>query len=171
MNERCKVESRAFNRSTATSQNHLSRVERNSFLAEPHLTRMSTIRSDGWAHTTPVYYTWEDGVFWHSIGPNRQHQKNLSTNSKITECIDIDLRMEQGISGGAISVVCFGEASIIDEPGRVRAITGSMLKRYMGEEQGQVYLDLVSEEFGNGRVAVKVTPARWITWDFRKAPS
>lgn len=155
--------------STATVRNRLSEVERSDFLREANLTRFSTIRPDGWAHTTPVYYTWEDEVILHSIGPNRQHLRNLENSRQVTECMDVDYRLGGDVEAGAVSVVCYGIAEIVDEAAIVADMTKRMLARYMGPEAGQLYFEKVAHEVGNGRVLVRVRPERWITWDYRKA--
>jgi nitroimidazol reductase NimA-like FMN-containing flavoprotein (pyridoxamine 5'-phosphate oxidase superfamily) len=60
-------------KSTATIENALTAEERDHFLSQRLLSRLSTIRTDGWPHTTPGWFLWENGEFIHSLGPDRQH--------------------------------------------------------------------------------------------------
>ncbi|HVA06267.1 MAG TPA: pyridoxamine 5'-phosphate oxidase family protein [Acidimicrobiales bacterium] len=154
--------------STATARNGLTDAERDEFLRQPHVTRFTTNRSDGWAHTTPIYYTWTGHEILHSIGPKRQHLRNLERDGRVTECIDVDFRLDGSAGAGAVSVVCFGVAEIVEDAALVSDMTREMLIRYMGAEDGPRYFAEVAHECGNGRVVLRVRPVRWITWDYRK---
>lgn len=147
----------------------MTKAERDAFLIAPNVTRFSTIRPDGWAHTTPIYYAWENDRFLHSLGPGRRHLTNLASNSKVTECVDLDWRPTTGASSGAISVLCFGEATIIEDAATVAEVTQRILVKYLGEADGNGYFNHIQSEFGNGRVLVSVEPVTWLTWDYRKS--
>ena len=156
-------------KSTATRENAMTVAERDAFLSQRLLSRLCTIRSDGWPHATPVWFLWEDGAFLHSLGPNRQHLRNIAVNPRVTECIDVDHRLERGLAAGASAVVCFGEARIIEDESEAREMLERILRHYLGPEDGKKYLEPSLAELPLGRRMVRVTPQRWLTWDFRKA--
>jgi nitroimidazol reductase NimA-like FMN-containing flavoprotein (pyridoxamine 5'-phosphate oxidase superfamily) len=155
-------------KSTATAENALTPEERDRFLLQRLLSRFSTIRADGWPHTTPVWFLWENGEFIHSLGPDRQHLRNLQHNSKVTECVDVDNRLTDGLAAGACSVVCFGEAEIVDDVEESRGLLDRILMHYLGPEDAPKYLEPSLAEIPLGRRMVRVRPIRWLTWDFSK---
>ncbi|HZV75596.1 MAG TPA: pyridoxamine 5'-phosphate oxidase family protein [Conexibacter sp.] len=156
-------------KTTATAENALTPAERDAFLMgeTPLVTRFSTIRPDGWAHTAPTWYWWTGTHFLHALGPGRRHLRNVAENPKVTECVDIDQRAD-GSGGRAAAVVCFGEAEIVDDRDEIVAWSGKMLERYLGAELAAQYLQFAAAEIDHGRRLVKVTPVRWLTWDYAK---
>jgi PPOX class probable F420-dependent enzyme len=155
-------------KSTATAENALTDDERDRFLAQPLLSRLSTIRPDGWPHTTPVWFLWENGEFVHSLGPDRQHLRNLRKDLRATECIDVDNRLEGGLDAGACSVVCFGEVEIVEDPEESRTLMERILTRYLGPTDAARYLEPALAEIPLGRRLIRLRPKRWISWDFSK---
>ena len=62
-----------MNLTTATRDNALTDEEREAFLAEKRVGRLGTNRGDGWWHVTPIWYVWENGCFYLSLGNSRRH--------------------------------------------------------------------------------------------------
>lgn len=157
-------------KTTATKENALTPEERDRFLMgeTPLVTRFSTLRPDGWAHTAPTWYWWTGTHFLHSLGPGRKHLRNLAENGKVTECIDIDQRPGGNAAGRAAAVVCFGEAEIVDDRDEIIEWSGKMLERYLGAELAAQYLQFSTAEIELGRRLVKVSPVKWLTWDYEK---
>jgi PPOX class probable F420-dependent enzyme len=156
-------------RTTATAENALSDGERDALLALRLVSRLSTNRSDGWPHTTPVWFIWDGNAFVQSLGPDRVHLRNLRRDVRVTECVDVDHRLEGSLADGAWSVVCFGEAEIVAPPTAARRLTRSILEKYLGAEDLDRYVELSMKEVEAGRRIVRVHPRRWLTWDFNKA--
>ena len=155
--------------STATNQNVMTEVERDEFLSEALVSRLTSQRSDGWPHVAPVWYVWQDGVFVHSIGAGRRHLRNIAENPLVTECIDVDYRLAGGLAAGAKAVTCFGRAEIIDDREYAIAAIEQILFRYLGPDDGRAYLEPSIAELDHGRQMIRVTPVRWVTWDYTKA--
>jgi PPOX class probable F420-dependent enzyme len=153
---------------TATPENAMTPAERDAFLSNVLLTRVSTNRPDGWPHTAPAWFLWENGTFLHSFGPGRQHIRNMKRDPRITECIDIDERLFEGLAGRAAATVCFGEAEILNDPEEQRALMERILLKYLGPADAAKYLEPSLAEIPQGRVQVRVRPRRWITWDYAK---
>jgi nitroimidazol reductase NimA-like FMN-containing flavoprotein (pyridoxamine 5'-phosphate oxidase superfamily) len=157
-------------KTTATAENKLTPAERDEFLmgGDPMIARFTTIRPDGWAHTAPAWYWWTGEHFLHSIGPGRKHLRNLAENTKVTECVDLDERPGGNAAGRAAAVVCFGEAEIVEDRDEIIEWSGKMLDRYLGGEIAAKYLEFSTAEIEHGRRLVRVTPVRWLTWDYAK---
>jgi nitroimidazol reductase NimA-like FMN-containing flavoprotein (pyridoxamine 5'-phosphate oxidase superfamily) len=155
-------------RSTATAENAMSERERDAFLTTAGLSRLSTLRADGFAHTTPCWFLWQDGVFVHSIGAGRMHLRNVRRNLKVTECVDIDERPEHGLGARAAAVVCFGEAEVIEDQQESVEWSRRVLARYFAPDAASSYLEHLVADVERGRRAVIVRPHRFVTWDYAK---
>jgi nitroimidazol reductase NimA-like FMN-containing flavoprotein (pyridoxamine 5'-phosphate oxidase superfamily) len=153
-----------LNKTTATRENALTEAERDTFLARKLDGHLGTHRADGWWHVTPIWYLWEHGRFYHTLGNSRRHLKNLRRDPHATLCVDIDPRLAEGLQAGTRAVVCFGLAELVEDARLVREITNRILLRYIGPEAPQ-FEEAVWFE---GRTAVILTPVRWLTWDQSK---
>lgn len=151
-------------KSTATKENALDQVEIDDLLAIRQDGRLATNRGDGWWHVTPIWYLWEGGRFFHTLGARRRHLRNLKGDPHATLCVDQDPRLTEGLEAGARAVVCFATAELSTDAALIREVTEKMLVRYLGEE-ARAYLDPIMAE---GRTIVTLTPQHWLTWDYNK---
>ncbi len=151
-------------KSTATKENALNRQEIDEFLAVRQDGRLATNRGDGWWHVTPIWYLWESGRFFHTLGADRRHLRNLRQDSHCTLCVDEDPRLTEGLDAGARSVVCFATAELSSDEDLIREVTEKILVRYLGPE-ASAYVDPIMAE---GRMIVTLTPVNWLTWDYNK---
>jgi nitroimidazol reductase NimA-like FMN-containing flavoprotein (pyridoxamine 5'-phosphate oxidase superfamily) len=149
-----------LNLTTATRENALTEEERDEFLGRKLVGRLATNRGDGWWHMTPIWYLWQDGRFYLSLGNSRRHLKNMRQDDHVTLCVDVDPRVDDP-SQAPRSVVCFGLAELVEEDARVRAITEKLENRYIGGVPPEFDEALWFE----GRTAVAITPVRWLAWD------
>jgi nitroimidazol reductase NimA-like FMN-containing flavoprotein (pyridoxamine 5'-phosphate oxidase superfamily) len=151
-------------KSTATKENALDSQEIDAFLAIKQDGRLGSNRGDGWWHVTPIWYLWEGGRFFHTLGAGRRHVANLREDSHATLCVDEDPRLTEGLEAGARSVVCFATAELSEDEGLIRDVTEKILVRYLGPE-ASAYVDPIMAE---GRTIVTLTPSHWLTWDYNK---
>jgi nitroimidazol reductase NimA-like FMN-containing flavoprotein (pyridoxamine 5'-phosphate oxidase superfamily) len=103
-----------LNRTTATRENALTDEERDVFLAEKRVGRLASNRDDGWSHVTPIWYVWEGGRFFLSLGNSRRHLRNVARDPHVTLCVDDDPRMTD-LTKSPRSVVCFRLAKLVDD--------------------------------------------------------
>ena len=82
------------NKSTATPENALSQAEIDEYLNRRIMARMATQRADGYPHLTPIWFVWEDGKFFHTLGADRVHLTNLARDPRMSLVIDEDYRLE-----------------------------------------------------------------------------
>jgi PPOX class probable F420-dependent enzyme len=147
-----------LNRTTATKENALTDEERNAFLAEKRIGRLATQRADGWPHVTPIWYVWEDGRFFLTLGKSRRHLRNIAANRHVTMCVDDDPRMTD-LTKAPRSVVCFGLATLVEDEQAVREATRKVEDRYLGGAELDELL------WFEGRTVVEIEPVRWLAWD------
>jgi nitroimidazol reductase NimA-like FMN-containing flavoprotein (pyridoxamine 5'-phosphate oxidase superfamily) len=153
-----------LNLTTATKENALTDVERDEFLGRRLVGRLGTNRGDGWWHVTPIWYLWEDGRFYHTLGNSRRHLKNIRSDDHVTLCVDVDPRVDDPTLAPR-SVVCFGHAELVEDQARVRGITEKMEMRYLGGVPPEFDEALWFE----GRTVVVTKPVRWLAWDQGKS--
>ena len=150
----------------------MSKAEMNSFLEQKLLARFTSIRPDGYPHTTPLWYIWDGEVLWFFLGAGvhpRQHIRNLEQNPKLCVVIDRDARLEHGGLFDAQGVVIRGTGEVSTDEKLQEGIGQKVLRKYLGVE-GEQYVEaaLGDGKPGKNRVIVKVRPEQIVTWDFRK---
>jgi PPOX class probable F420-dependent enzyme len=156
-----------LNKTTATKVNALTDDERDAFLAIKQDGYMSTQREDGYPHLTPLWYLWDQGSFYFTLGASRRHLKNLRRDPHMSFCVDVDPRLTEGLAAGTQCVVAFGPGELIevaDDEAFVRDTTWRIMRRYVGEEATR-YKEAIWVE---PRTIVRMTPEHWLTWDQRK---
>ena len=156
-----------LNKTTATKENALTTEERDAFLAVKQDGYLSTLRTDGWIHLTPLWYLWQDGRFHYTLGASRRHLRNLRQDARMTFCVDVDPRLTQGLTAGTKCIVAFGmgELSELKDDARfVRETTERIMRRYVGDEAEQYQEAIWTEP----RTIVTMAPQQWLTWDQTK---
>jgi nitroimidazol reductase NimA-like FMN-containing flavoprotein (pyridoxamine 5'-phosphate oxidase superfamily) len=152
----------------------MSREEMDHLLQQKLVARLSSIRPDGYPHTTPLWYVWDSEALWFEIGAGerpRQHLRNLLSNPKLCVMIDRDARPEQGGVFDAQGVLIRGTVELSTDEMLQEEVSRTVLRRYLGDE-GERYLDdmLQDGKPGKNRVVAKVIPEHISGWDFRKLP-
>ena len=136
------------------------------------ISRFTSIRPDGFPHTTPLWYTWDGEALWFVIGAGarpRQHIRNLQRNLKVSVIIDRDARPLQGGSFDAQGVTIRGMAELSTNEKLQEEMSRMILVRYFGEVSDEnVEVILEDGKPGKNRVVVKVKPEKLFAWDLRK---
>ena len=103
-----------LNVTTATTRERAQR-RRARRIPQPQARRAAgTNRGDGWWHVTPIWYLWEDGRFYHTLGNSRGHLKNIRRDDHVTLCVDVDPRVDDPTLAPR-AVMCFGHAELVDD--------------------------------------------------------
>jgi PPOX class probable F420-dependent enzyme len=150
----------------------MSQEEMDGFLRQKLVARLTSIRPDGYPHTTPLWFVWDGEALSFELGAGerpRQHIRNLRANPKLCVIIDRDLRPEQGGVFDAQGVLIRGTAELSTDETLQEEVTHQVLRKYLGDE-GDQYVDLALGDGkpGKNRVIVKVRPESISAWDFRK---
>ena len=93
----------------------MSKEEIDRFLEQKLVARFTSIRLDGYPHTTPLWYVWDGEVLWFLLGAGtypRQHIRNLRRNPKLCVVIDRDARPEHGGLSDAQGVAIRGTVEL-----------------------------------------------------------
>ena len=156
-------------KTTATSENALTKEEIDERLAAGTLARLASYREDGMIHLTPVWFDWNGEVFRLTLGAGRIHLRNLARDPRVSILIDRDPRVDegaQGLAAGAWAIMCRGNATLSQDGALIRDVTVAVLKKALGPEDADKYAEPVMAE---GRTIVTITPQDWLTWDYNKA--
>jgi PPOX class probable F420-dependent enzyme len=150
----------------------MSKEEIDNFLRQKLVARLTSIRPDGYPHTTPLWYVWDGEVLWFILGAGerpRQHIRNLRRNPKLCVIIDRDVRPEQGGLFDAQGVGIRGTVELSTDETLQEEIARRLVRKYMGEE-GDQYIDglLQDGKPEKNRVIAKIKPENLFAWDFRK---
>jgi PPOX class probable F420-dependent enzyme len=150
----------------------MSKEEIDSFLQQKLVARLTSIRPDGYPHTTPLWYVWDGESLWYELGAGarpRQHIRNLRRNPKLCVTIDRDARPEHGGVFDAQGVVMRGTVELSTDEALQEEVMRKVLKKYVGDE-GERYLEVLLEDGkpGKNRVIAKIKPEHIFAWDFRK---
>lgn len=150
----------------------MSQEEMDSFLRQKLVARLTSIRPDGYPHTTPLWYVWDGEALWFILGAGerpRQHIRNLRRNPKLCVMIDRDVRPEQGGVFDAQGVLIRGTVELSTDDTLQEEMARQVIRKYLGDD-GEQYVEPVLQDGkpGKNRVVAKVTPEHISGWDFRK---
>ncbi len=124
------------------------------FLAQANLLVIATITPEGYPHLTPVWFKFDNGVFYFSTTRERKKTKNLAKNKKVGFAIAPSELSYKAVVG-------FGDAQILDDPkGKLLIELG---RRYLPKEKTDNYTKgiLKAEKGRAHRIIVKIKP-KWL---------
>jgi PPOX class probable F420-dependent enzyme len=124
-----------------------------SFLDEPRVAVLATLRSDGSVLLSPVWHEWRDGGFNVWVGVDDVKVRHLRHDPRATIVVAESEPPLRGIEVRTTAV--FIEQEVAETARRVAA-------RYIGEGEGAAYV----ESLGGEDVIVRLTPGHIRIWDF-----
>lgn len=124
--------------------------ERREFLREHRLAVLGTIRADGQAQLSPVYYVFEGEQIIVSTTRSRAKTANVRRDSRVTLCA---IAEEPPFAYQTV----YGRGEIVDEDvvETMMAVGAKMLGRPLGEDWREPLEKSAREE---GRVVLRITP-------------
>jgi 2-phospho-L-lactate guanylyltransferase len=123
------------------------------FLDQPDLLmRLGTIGRDGYPHVTPVWYLFEDGVFYITTAGNRVKARNMLANPRVGFAIDDDTRPYRGVSA-------WGEAKLVSQGEAARSLTRRIAARYVPAGRLDAMVDTLMHDL---RVVFAIEPSRLV---------
>jgi nitroimidazol reductase NimA-like FMN-containing flavoprotein (pyridoxamine 5'-phosphate oxidase superfamily) len=93
-------------------------------LAAAEIFWLSTVRSDGRPHVTPVIAAWHDGVLYFSTGPAEQKAKNLAHNARCA------LTTGRNSLTEGLDLVVEGTAERVTDPAAVEQAVAAYEEQY-----------------------------------------
>lgn len=130
------------------------------FLNGRHYATLATLNEDGTIHLTPVWYIFDDGLFYVETSPSSRKARNVLARRQAS--IVVDSRRKQGDERW---VSASGKAELISGK-RFEEIAAKILKRYItkaGLEDPRVGPGFSA----GGGVVICITPEAWGSWDFK----
>ncbi len=127
-----------------------------SFLAQPHLARLSTLNADGTIHTVPIWYEYQVRKILLSTQSVTQKVKNIQRNPEVTVLVDSNAMPYAG-------VMVYGTAVLDHEDAASKRM--SIFRRYIGK-YGDAYAQQLAAKWEP--VIIEVTPSRIISFDYTK---
>jgi general stress protein 26 len=156
-------------KTTATKNNRLSEDEVDDRLRGRALCRLATMHQDGSIYITPLWFTWDeqDRVFWLTLeNTKRRHVQNLRQDNRISIVVDEDPRVAEGLDKGAWAISVRGTGEVIQDWDVIPGVLRRILTGAIGADGAEAYLKELAHD---DRVVVRITPEKWLTWDYNKA--
>jgi PPOX class probable F420-dependent enzyme len=123
------------------------------FLERPLIAHVTSLRSDGSAHTVPVWYQYDDAKFYVFTPSLSVKIANLKRDRRLTISIASEDEPYRYIVASGVAVLSVEQ--VLDRGGAIAS-------RYRGEA-GPAFVEAVNSEYG-GVTIVMLAPKRLITW-------
>jgi PPOX class probable F420-dependent enzyme len=129
-------------------------------LKERRIASLATIGPDGAPHLVSVWFLYENDALYLAIPSSSAKSRNLAANPKIAVMIDVR------VSYAEAGLTAVGEAEII-AGSEAKSIVRRIHEKYLtpaaiADPRVGPVLAAVDD------IAVKLTPARWLSWDMRE---
>ncbi len=131
----------------------LTQLEIQSYLAEPYVANLVTVRADGRPHVAPVWFQWQQGRALVMTGQSSSKVRNLRNNPAVTLSIATGQRPYWYIN-------LEGEANITEDD--LVAVVNRICIRYDGPEAGAAFAQELLDQ-GN-MVIIDIMVNRVVSW-------
>lgn len=129
----------------------LTKTQIDAFLDERHTLVLATLRHDGTAHLTTVWYRWDGAAFWITTNRDRAKYSHVARDPRVSVLVDAPAREAAVSASGEAEIV----ATNADAYDGALAIVG----RYV--DDAAAYL---AERPGEPRVLLRIVPQRMTSW-------
>jgi PPOX class probable F420-dependent enzyme len=129
----------------------LTRAEIDAFLDERHTLVLATLRPNGTAHLTTIWYRWDGEAFWIATNRNRAKYRHIRRDPRVSALVD-DPERETSVSATGQA-----EIAAMDDEAYDGAL--AIVSRYV--DDGHAYL---SARAGEPRVLLRIRPDRTTSW-------
>jgi nitroimidazol reductase NimA-like FMN-containing flavoprotein (pyridoxamine 5'-phosphate oxidase superfamily) len=131
-------------------------AEIDEFLSAPRLAHFATTDEGGRPRIRPLWFLWKDGAFWFTTRLEaRRTGRDLSTSQRVAVSVASEDRPYR-------AVIAYGRPEVVK---RDRELLLAISTRY-GDAAGRRWTAVAMRE--PDRVAMRMEPARLITWDYGK---
>ncbi len=132
----------------------LSKTELEEFLRQPRLAHLATTSRKGKPRVSPIWYAFEDGVFYFTTRLGRLKGRQIEKNPRVALSIATDNRPYR-------AVCAFGKAEILKEG---RDMWLEKISTRYGIEEGKRWTAHAVKE--PDRVVMILRPDRLLSWDY-----
>ena len=139
-----------------TSQQRHTQEQIDRFLESQHTMRLATIDSkDGAPHVVPVWYLYEDGVFYVGTHTRTAKAKNIASTGRAGFCIDVGVH-----SPDIFGVAGHGRAEL------VTADVAKMATRILSRYYDTIYDPAAQELLADTDCIISITPDKMTSWSY-----
>jgi len=143
---------------TETSS-RMSREQIDAFLATPRHAIVAAQRADGMSRLSPVWYVFEESLFYFSTFVQSAKCRHLRQDPRIAICVD-------GAHPDARFVSLYGTAEIVEEDSPWREeLEWRIMRRYHGSDEAARRYEAELAEQGAGALVV-VSPEHILGWNY-----
>ncbi|MFF1293281.1 MULTISPECIES: pyridoxamine 5'-phosphate oxidase family protein [unclassified Streptomyces] len=135
----------------------LTRLEREQFLAEPHVAALSVDAGEGRAPlSVPIWYQYEPGGdIWIITGLGSRKQRLIEAAGRFSLMVDtVEPKLKY------VSV----EGPVLDTTPATIELLREMSARYLPPEKVEAYVDFAWKNHGE-QVIIRLRPERWVSSD------
>ncbi|MER6182495.1 pyridoxamine 5'-phosphate oxidase family protein [Streptomyces sp. NPDC001652] len=135
----------------------LTRLEREQFLAEPHVAALSVDAGEGRAPlSVPIWYQYEPGGdIWIITGLGSRKQRLIETAGRFSLMVDtVEPKLKY------VSV----EGPVLDTTPATIELLREISARYLPPEKVEAYVDFAWKNHGE-QVIIRLRPERWVSSD------
>jgi len=137
----------------------LSKIELKALLDEPRLAHLATSSRNGKTRVTPIWYVYNDGIFYFTTRLGRLKGKQIQKNPEVALSIATDERPYR-------AVCAFGNATVVT--GNREKWLERISFRY-GEDEGKSWLAHALMQ--PDRVVMMIKPERVLSWHYGRGDS
>ena len=121
---------------------------------KPYIATLATVREDGSPHVVPVWYRYDESVFFVLTEGSSKKARNINRDPRVELCIDDRERAPYH------TVIVRGRATIEPYPGDAWRL--ALAVHYLGEEGGRLYVE--STPASPDEVLLRIEPEQITGW-------
>jgi general stress protein 26 len=122
---------------------------------------LATLDPAGFPRTIPIWFLWEDGIFYMSSGPKSRHVQDLARDPRAGLCIAVEESQTEAGYRPFRQVMVRGCAQVQPDPGDLWS--RKLIGKYITGEAGVRRAEL---EAGALHVVIALRPERFLTTGF-----
>ena len=119
---------------------------------------LATLDAAGFPRITPIWFLWEDGIFYMSSGEERRHVHDLARDPRAGLCISIEEGQTQGGSRPYRQIIVRGYAHV--QPDTDERGAHKLILKYITGQAGVLRAELCA---GKPLAVIALRPERFLT--------
>ena len=119
---------------------------------------LATLDAAGFPRITPIWFLWEDGIFYMSSGQERRHVHDLARDPHAGLCIDIEEGQTQGGSRPYHQIIARGYAQV--QPDTDERWARKLILKYITGQAGALR---AHQSAGKPLAVIALRPERLLT--------
>jgi nitroimidazol reductase NimA-like FMN-containing flavoprotein (pyridoxamine 5'-phosphate oxidase superfamily) len=119
---------------------------------------LATLDPAGFPRITPIWFLWEDGIFYMSSGQERRHVRDIHRDPRVGLCISIEESQGQEGSRPYRQIIARGYAQV--QPDTYEKWARKLILKYISGEAGAVRSQ---QSAGKPLAVIALRPERFLT--------